>query len=221
MMFDEKSGWYLPDGERHLPEWMIKVNQRVHGRLAYQYRKYQAAMKHVKRREFAVDIGAHVGLWSWHMARDFRQVWSFEPMPEHRSCFQKNMNGANNVHLYQCALGADSGIAHIRTRTPGSSGDTGIDNEGERVEMRRLDDFDVPDLDFLKIDCEGYELFVLRGAEQTLRRFKPVVIVEQKPKTGMTARYGVGERDACHFLASLGANQVFEISGDYCFVWKS
>lgn len=226
----EEGGWWLPDGEAHLQEWMLKVNRRVAGRLTYQCHKYEAARSYVRARRVAVDVGAHVGLWSWMMAQDFARVIAFEPMAEHRACFEKNVAAMEtHVTLNDCALGAKPGKVRLARRTPNSSGDTGVEpmtranletqREEDLVALRTLDEFALPVLDFLKIDCEGYELFVLQGARETLKRCKPCIIVEQKPETGMVARYGVGARDAVTFLERLGARVRRAIQGDYILTW--
>lgn len=221
MILDKKSGWWLPEGERHLQAWMHRVNDPRDGRLLYQGAKYRRAIRYVPRKRVAVDIGAHVGLWSWQMAKDFDFVNAFEPMPEHRDCYAKNMEGMTNFHLYPVALGPENGTAHVRTRTVGSSGDTGVDPTGAglEVEMKTVDSFDFQLIDFMKIDCEGYELFVLQGAIETLKRCKPVIIVEQKPETGMEKTYGVGTTDAVKFLEHLGAKRRDVLQGDYIMTW--
>jgi FkbM family methyltransferase len=225
--------WMLPEGEKHLCQWMRKVNDRVEGRLTYQYYKYRETPRWTrKERRVAVDVGAHVGLWSYWLARDFKQVVAFEPLTEHCACFEVNMALRGKWTLHHCALGDRDDTVLVEPRTPGSSGDTGIDPDaersslraavgerGERVDMKRLDEFELQDVDFLKIDCEGYELYVVRGAEQTLRRCKPCVIIEQKPEVGMVARYKIGVTDGVKFLESLGAKQRKVIQGDYIMSW--
>lgn len=221
MQFDTATGWWLPDHEEHLQQWMLQVKDRNPlGRLLYQGHKYRLAMQYVTGRRLAIDIGAHVGLWSWQMVEHFQQVVAFEPMPEHAQCWLKNMSVLPGVELHQCALGPAAGNAHLRTRTPNSSGDTGIepDGFGTPVEVRTLDSFNL-DPDFIKIDCEGYELFVLQGAVETLERSRPTIIVEQKPETGMEARYGIGTTDAVKFLESLGARRRNGVQGDYILSW--
>lgn len=226
MKFCERTGWWLPDHEEHLQQWMVSVNARVGDRLTYQRHKYRAALRSVRQRRAAVDIGAHAGLWSWQMAHDFGHVVAFEPMDAHAECYLGNMEGLSNWTLHRTALGPEEGEVWLRTRTANSSGDTGVEPGGEcegaqKATLRRLDDFGLEEVDFMKIDCEGYELFVLQGAVETLKRCKPCVIVEQKPETGMEARYGIGTTDAVSFLEDLGARRIRGIQGDYIMAWPA
>lgn len=218
----KRGGWYLPDGESHLQQWMEAVGDWRDGRLLYQGEKYRLAMKHTQRRGVAIDIGGHVGLWSWQMAKDFDQVFAFEPMPEHRECWEQNMAYMDNVELFPFALGESEGTVHMATRTSGSSGDTGVDPSGELsgidAELRTLDSFGIDNVDFMKLDCEGYELFALRGAEETIIRWWPTIIVEQKPETGGAQLYGIGTTEAVEFLESLGYKVAAAKQGDYVMV---
>lgn len=219
--FDE---WYFPDHEEHLQEWMGTVGDRQHGRLIYQGNKYRTALKYTKQRRRAVDVGGHVGLWSFQMVHDFDRVDAFEPMPAHRECWTKNIGEVFDpklceVHPY--ALGADDRGVHMSTRTPNSSGDTSVDLDGNGllVQQVRLDWFGFRDIDFLKIDCEGYELYVCQGARATLLACKPVVIVEQKPETGGPDRYGISTTAAVEYLEALGAKRREVLQGDYILSW--
>lgn len=237
MKFESSVGWWLPDEEEHLQEWMHAMKQQVDGRLCYQRHKYLAALQFIpaNQRDVAVDVGAHVGLWSWMMARDFASVIAFEPVNEHADCWVKNMAGfPDHTTLYRCALGEHSGTVRVTRRTPNSSGDSGVEPDpkaanssltaavqahGQETQLRRLDDFDISHIDLLKLDTEGYELFILRGGEETVKRCKPVIIVEQKPETGGSQRYNIGVMDAVDFLKSLGMKQRAAIQGDYVMVW--
>ena len=216
-------GWMLPDHEEHLQFWMHDVNQRRHGRLSYQAHKYDLAVGYCKQKRVAVDIGAHVGLWAYQMAHDFESVHCFEPMQEHAKCWRANMAGKSNCILHECALGKSEGYAMVETRTPDSSGDTGVSGfsvepKPGHVPMYALDRFELLAVDFMKVDCEGYELPILQGAERTLLRCKPVVIVEQKP--GMAGRYDMPAQGAVKFLKNLGATLKNEISGDFILAWE-
>lgn len=209
-------GWWFPDGESHLPQWMAnpKVRMILNGRAAYQGQKQAAALAECKFFRTAVDVGGHIGLWSFNLAHRFKEVHAFEPVAAHRECFTRNIEPLTNVTLHPLALGAQQGSVSIRTE-PTSSGDSRVDGDGD-IPMVTLDSMDLEDVDLIKIDCEGYELHVLRGATETLARCRPVVIVEQKPGHGV--KFGLGDKDALPFLESLGYRTVREMSGDFICV---
>jgi len=208
--------WWFPDGESHLPVWMAnpKVRMAMNGRPAYQGAKQKAAMELCTQFRTAIDVGGHVGLWSFNMAHAFDHVHAFEPVQAHRECFEKNTADLGNITLHACALGDRYGSVKIRTE-PTSSGDSRVDGVGD-IPMHTLDSMSLENVDLVKIDCEGFELFVLRGAEELLARQKPVVVVEQKP--GHAVKYGLGDTDAVPYLVSLGYRVAKELSGDFIMV---
>lgn len=210
----EWRGLWLPDHERHLIEWMQKVGTVVDGKPAYQHTKLQKALGYVKQFRHAVDIGGHCGLWSMHLAKKFARVTAFEPVAVHRECFARNVPDGN-VTLLGCALGEKQGSVSIHTAQT-SSGDSWVSGDGD-IPLNRLDDYELSDVDFIKADCEGYELYALRGGEQTLRRCRPCVIVEQKP--GRAQKWGLKETEAVAYLESLGAKLRAVMSGDYVLTW--
>ena len=211
------SGWWMPDHEAHLGPWMATPKNKLllNGRQAYQGRKQVAALKYVANHRVAIDVGAHVGLWSYNLAHEFAAVYSFEPVAEHRACFEKNMAGVGqHVHLKALALGAEPGMIAISTEK-GSSGNSLVCGPGT-IPMVTLDSLEIPNVDFVKVDCEGYEENVLRGGLETIERCLPVIIVEQK--RGMAANMGLKTLGAVDFLRILGYKLAEEISGDYIMV---
>jgi FkbM family methyltransferase len=206
-------GWYFPDREAHLPIWMAnpKVRMHLNGRASYQGQKQVAAMGLCKQKRVAIDVGGHVGLWSFNLSHEFDEVHAFEPVAAHRECFLANTLACDNITLHACALGDHEGMVAIRTE-PTSSGDSRVDGDGD-IPMHTLDSFALSRVDLIKIDTEGHELFVLRGAEETIARCKPVICVEQKK--GHAVRYGIGDTDAVPYLQSLGYKVRKEMSGDY------
>lgn len=149
----------------------------------------------------------------------FGEVHAFEPVSEHRECFEKNVlfgPEGRRVTLWPYALGEKDGTCSIFT-TNGSSGDSFVCGDGD-IPVKRLDDFNLTP-DFIKLDCEGFEYFALKGAEETLKRGRPVVIVEQKP--GKAQQFGLREKQAVEYLESLGWELKDEISGDYILSWRS
>lgn len=218
----EWRGLWFPDSEQHLIEWLLRSGQQRAGKPVYQGQKYNTALSCFTKRGVAIDIGANLGLWSRVMALDFEKVYSFEPVPSYAECFKKNVN-AENVVLHEMALGAKKGKISLANRPNAKScGDTGpsTKEKGEvivarNVTLNTLDSFEFEEVDFIKIDCEGYELDVLKGAEETILRCKPVIIVEQKP--GHAQKYGHEETEAVTYLEGLGMKLYVELSGDFIF----
>ena len=210
------AGVWLPAWEAHLVPFLEDRRSWVDGRGTYQRHKLLRALPYARARRRAVDIGAHVGLWSMQLTYLFDSVLAFEPLAVHRCCYLRNVD-MTRATLLPCALGAEPGGVSLRT-TAQSSGDSWINGTGS-VPLRRYDDlgFDGQPVDLVKVDCEGYELFALRGAEGMLTRDRPVVIVEQKP--GKAQKFGLGETEAVSWLEALGARLRDKISGDYILSW--
>lgn len=215
-------GWWFPDHEKHLTEWMAHPKNRIvlNGRPAYQGKKQLAALAALTRFKdgpprVAVDVGGHIGLWSFNLAPAFQQVHAFEPVKLMAECFERNVE-AQNVTLHKVALGATHGMVSMHT-TEHSTGDSRVNGDGD-IPMFPLDSFLLPGgpVDFIKIDCEGYEENVLRGAEATIARDRPVIIVEQK--RDMASRFGLEPLGAVKFLRTLGYVINAEIGGDFVMV---
>ena len=196
-------GIWLPDHEEHLLQFATRDNW------TYQKAKLDEALRHCEKRGLAIDIGGHCGLWSKHLVNIFDDVVAFEPVAAHRECYKKNVLG-DNYTLHPIALGATDGAVSIHT-TEGSSGDSWVKGDGD-IPMRTLDSFNLMP-DFIKIDTEGYEFNILTGAERTVKKALPTIIVEQKPNKGAT--FGLKDTAAIDLLVSWGYVVRRVKSGDY------
>jgi FkbM family methyltransferase len=208
-------GWWWPDHEKHLLDWMASKENRhtAYGRPLYQGRKQMLVLERCKQRRVAIDVGAHIGLWAYNLAHEFDDVFCVEPIAVHRECLKENLVKLTNWTLSACALGAEQGTVLMES-APGSSGDSKIVPGAEGVTpMMRLDDLAGDDVDLIKIDCEGFEENVIRGGEVTIRAWKPVIIVEQK--RAMSERYGLQDLGAVALLQSWGYKMALEYGGDY------
>jgi len=213
-------GLYLPENETHLVDWMKAVKHYVDGKPTYQYSKYAECLKIIKDRRTAIDVGGNLGLWSRVMCLDFTNVNAFEPVTDYCEYFKKN---APNAILHNVALSDEEMVITMACATDGSCGDTApqVNKRKEKalqdVTTVLLDSYEFTEVDFIKIDCEGYEYHVLQGAEQTIMDNKPVIIVEQKPGKGK--KYGYADDKAVKYLQGLGMKIHQVISGDYIMRW--
>jgi FkbM family methyltransferase len=201
-------GVWLPDEEEEISKFLNA--EQIDGVGVYQYAKLRAALAFVKNWRVAVDVGAHCGLWSMQLVKKFQVVHAFEPIERHRDCFVKN---APKAILWPVALGDKHSTVSLKKGIK-STGDTQIASDGEyESEIHTLDSYHLTEVDFMKLDCEGYELFVLRGGEKLINECRPVMIVEQKPGKGKF--YGLGDTEAVKWLQAKGYKLQGVISGDY------
>lgn len=195
-------------------EWLANPKNRVtlNGRVSYQGKKQKALLALCTRFRCAIDVGAHIGTWSYNLATAFETVRAFEPIANHRACFAANVS-ASNVVMYPVALGEKTDRVDMYSG-PSSSGDSWVKPgvKGD-IEMVTLDSFAFDDVDCLKIDAEGFEESILRGAEATILRCGPVICVEQK--RDFPTKYGMKPQGGVEYLKSLGYKVELELSGDY------
>ena len=135
-----------------------------------------------------VEIGANMGTHSVDMARACApgRFYAFEPQPRlfQILCANLALNDIANAFAYPDGCGAAEGEAVVPLVDYSQSGNFGGlalrdgDAPGLKIRIRALDDMDLPALGLLKVDVEGYEAEVIRGATQTIRRCRPVIYIE-------------------------------------------
>jgi FkbM family methyltransferase len=140
------------------------------------------------RRGLAIDVGANIGLYSYSLKRLGQQVISFEPDPAFQTRLRALLGW--DARIETVALSSDRGTGVMRVPVVadeyggalGSLSDLAVPDEmvstSYDVELRTLDSYDFTDVTFVKIDVEGHEESVLAGAIETLKRSKPVLLIE-------------------------------------------
>ena len=81
----------------------------------------------------------------------------------------------------------------------------------------RVDDLALSPCDFIQLDVEGYQLFALMGATETIKKFKPVISVE----FDWAFRYNVNVSDIKSFLANLGYEKVNTYTTDHIYTYQN
>ncbi len=182
--------------------------QRYHhvGEIRYLFKNLTSEMT------FA-DVGANQGEFALVAAKlaSAGQVLAFEPENRMFELLEKNvrLNDYQNVTLFKLGLGSENSASKIYTSTEtalhhgwheGLFTSYQDDTRAEFVqdiEIRRLDDvlaeIEVERIDYMKVDVEGAELPVLQGAIESLRRFRPKVLLEINETTFKAAGYSAIE----------------------------
>lgn len=148
-----------------------------------------------------IDVGANIGHHTVAFARmvgNAGRVVAYEPQTEMFRLLAANciLNGCRNVDMHQTCVGDAAGEISLYPTSYDESdnfGGLGIDPQsidgtlgaGERCRIDTLDNLlagsGITSCDFIKIDVQAFELFVLRGARKTIAAFKPALFLEIAP----------------------------------------
>ena len=143
--------------------------------------------KYFENVKVILDIGANIGNHSiyWSQNDNIQKIIAFEPLELNFRLLEKNItdNHINKVEIHQLGLGKRDGYAVIDKIDHNNLGATSlkfVENKGD-IKIVSGDYFvsniNYP-IDFIKIDVEEFEIDVLNGFEQTIKKYKPIIWVE-------------------------------------------
>ena len=132
-----------------------------------------AALQYIKQWRVCLDIGSNIGQWTRPLSKKFESVVCFEPNPNFRECFEKNIQ-EKNVLLWPY------GLSDKEHKAKQDFNSTVLQQEDGDIDCRTLDSFGLTNVDFVKIDVDGFEIPLLNGARETLSKNDPVINIEMK-----------------------------------------
>jgi FkbM family methyltransferase len=193
--------------------WRLRLQRRN-----YPYERLATLERVISPGDTVVDVGANVGQYSVLFSRlvgPQGRVIAFEPVPRTHDVLRSVVAGPGlaNVELVRAALAdfdgqsdvvevldrdglPDPGLAHLALQSPGT-----VEVRVARLDALR-DELAIDSCSFVKIDVEGAELLVLRGAREFLQAHRPVLMVELD--RGMSARFKASPEEVLGFLQDLG-----------------
>jgi FkbM family methyltransferase len=147
----------------------------------------------------SLDVGANEGDLTLFISQFSSHVYCFEPLPTLAHHLKTRFSGCN-VTIENCALGNINEEAYLTTPCIGTKKylsrsrlHTNFDDgsimgkrvtavEKIKVPVKKMDDFSIDNIGFLKIDVEGFELNVLKGGKVTIKRNMPNMYIEIEQK---------------------------------------
>ena len=181
--------------------------------------------KFIKSGTDSIDVGVYRGVYSYEMSKYSEKVHSFEPNPIIFKYINKNLKKfIKNIHLYNFALSNQNKTINLKIPIRNSNsnkeifeeyyemGKATIHNENNfenyenfEIQTKKIDELSFGNkISFIKIDVEGHELEVIEGAINTIKRDKPVLLVE------IEKQYTKKEvAESINFINSLGYKSYF------------
>ncbi len=200
----------LPKGLKNL---IKKIPIRFTKNQQYDYYTKKIINQILTPNSNCIDVGCFEGeILDLFLMKSQGNHYAFEPIPEKFQRLEQKYKNRTNVHLFNVALSDEAGTSRFNyvISNPSYSGlkKRDYDNPNEQAQqitvttqqMDKLIPQDEP-INLIKIDVEGAEYLVLKGAATTIKKWKPIIIFE----------HGLGASDKYGF----GANQLFELIESY------
>jgi len=152
---------------------------------------FREIIKLINQGDYVIDCGANFGYNTIMMAKQLNgtgKILAYEPQKLIYQQLNANLflNDVYNVESYRLALSnVSDGIVNMSPidyeQDWVNIGDLSVGDGGEEVKTIKLDDLEIPRLDFIKMDVQGYEPFVLEGSRKIIEKYKPYIFIEIEP----------------------------------------
>lgn len=148
-----------------------------------------------------IDVGANIGIFARPSAAVFERVICFEPVAKNFQVLQRNLQGLDNVELHQVGLSDRPHTAWFELETMKcghsvqvSQAKTNDSFEYYQCDLVTLDSYAFDQVDWIKIDVEGFEMSVLEGSTNTIKHNRPWLLLE---RNGQEQRHREWLNDLC------------------------
>jgi FkbM family methyltransferase len=171
------NGWLVPGDDIKISSLLENDSDMLDP--SYEARYRQEIVKHLPNQRTFVDVGANVGIWSLPMTKHFKKIISYEPSRQNIECIKSNI--PTGIELREKAVADFNGTAEFH-QAGKNCGDGKLCRDGVSpsytVPVVKLDDENLTEVDFVKIDTQGWELDVLKGMHNIITTQRPWIMFE-------------------------------------------
>jgi FkbM family methyltransferase len=184
------------DKDTHISKWVEES-----GRLDHDQNMLPLVLKHINEGDTVLDCGAFIGdhTLAYYNKALCGKVYAFECNPEAFNCLEYNTANKEGILIYKYAISDKAGMVDV---SPAENAGSCWIKEGTMIKTIRIDDLKLEKCDFIKLDIEGYEYKALLGAEKTIKKFHPKLLIEIN--RGALERNHTNQRQVFDFLERYG-----------------
>lgn len=168
--------------------WPSEENQKDYAHAKARIGAIDVTVKYLTDNYKCIQAGGWIGMWAIELAKHFDKVWVWEPVPYLYEVLDANAadDAPNEVTTWNEALGPVNGTLELMVETGGCTSAFPSDHPKAKsrqtgritVPMRTIDSLNLSSCGALFLDVERYELQVLEGAKDTIKKYSPVLSLE-------------------------------------------
>ena len=205
MKIEKVNDFWVPSNDVHIEKWKAGA-PFTQNKCLNKFLKYCESQ--TKEMKTVIDVGAWCGTWAKAIEPFARKVIAFEPDKTHFECLQRNCT----INCTPRMEAVGSQLKEISLTEDNFTQAKRVNDKGN-IRMITLDHIAYEDVDMIKIDVEGYEMEVLKGATKTLENVKYLMI----ELNNNTKKYGSNNIVVEKFIADLGFKVLMEHWPDKVF----
>ena len=164
-----------------------------------------------------IHAGGNMGIYTLEFAKECENVYVFEPADENFAALALNCANVDNVFLYKAALGNEHKLINVVNETADKQcGAWKVKGSG-KIPTLKIDDLNLDDVSIIHLDIEGYELYAIQGAENTIKRCKPLLSFEVLDHNN---QYGYSIEELFNYVVSLGYQSSKRVGNEIIFIME-
>lgn len=200
-----RNGWWWPTSDQNCWNYLNQYNDVP-----------KKCASYVKDKNVVVQAGGNCGFYVKQYANMFKTVYTFEPNSLNFLCLNKNVEDENVIKIQSC-LGSNNELVGMRDRSNIGRHHIIKDAKQKTIPTLTIDNLGLDECNLIHLDIEGFELFALHGAKDTLKNCHPTVILESVDNN---SRYGYTDDEILNYLAQFNYELVGSVYTDLVFQVK-
>jgi FkbM family methyltransferase len=161
-----------------------------------------------------IHAGGNMGIYALEFAKECKNVYVFEPANENFAALALNCANVDNIFLYKAALGNDHTPINVVNETADKQcGAWKVKGSGN-IPTLKIDDLNLDDVSIIHLDIEGYELYAIQGAENTIKKCEPLLSFEV---LNHNTDFGYTQTELFDYVISLGYKSSLRVGNEILF----
>lgn len=207
-LFQQPNGIWCPTTGQTCYDWTM-AEIHVPNMLIQARREFNQPVKNV------IHAGGNMGIYALEFAKQCENVYVFEPADENFSALALNCAMTENIFLYKAALGNNHETINVVNETEDKQcGAWKVKGNG-KIPTLKIDDLNLNDVSIIHLDIEGYELYAIQGATNTIKRCRPLLSFEV---LNHNIQYGYTQTQLFDYVISLGYKTSKQVGNEIIFI---